>query len=56
VVTDFMKREHIKLKMESRRELEPKGAELANTIASKVASIIEDYVNAQSKVNERREK
>jgi uncharacterized metal-binding protein len=55
VVTDFMNREHVKLKTESRRELEPKGAELANNIASKVAAIIEDYVNAQGKVNERRE-
>ncbi|WXG46819.1 MAG: putative zinc-binding protein [Candidatus Atabeyarchaeum deiterrae] len=55
VVTDSMKREHVKLKTDSRRELEPKGAELANTIASKVAAIIEDYVKAQRKVNERRE-
>jgi len=55
VVTDFMKREHVMLKMESRRKLEPKGTELANTIASKVAAIIEDYVNAQSKENDRGE-
>ncbi|WXG43887.1 MAG: putative zinc-binding protein [Promethearchaeati archaeon SRVP18_Atabeyarchaeia-1] len=55
VVTDFMKREHVKLKTESRRELEPKGAELANTIASKVAAIIEDYVKAQGRVTGRRE-
>nr|MDO8133899.1 putative zinc-binding protein [Candidatus Njordarchaeum guaymaensis] len=55
VVTDFMEREHIKLKTESRRELESKGVELASAIASKVAAIIEDHVSAQSKVNERRE-
>ncbi len=55
VVTDLMKGKSIKLRTDSRRELEPKGAELADTIASKVAAIIEDYVNGQSKVKKRRE-
>lgn len=53
-VTNFMKRQSIKLKKDSRRELEPKGVELADTIASKVAAIIEDYLNGQNKVKERR--
>jgi uncharacterized metal-binding protein len=55
VVTDFTKREQVKLKTESRRKLEPKGVQLAQTIASNVAVIIDDYLKGQSKVKGRRE-
>jgi uncharacterized metal-binding protein len=56
LVTDFAKRQSIKLIRDSRRELEPKGVELANTIATNVSAIIEDYLKGQSKVNERQVK